>query len=48
MHELNKCVHMDFNKSHGCTCSTDKDNLNKVGMGTNLPAAETNDAKDQK
>lgn len=39
---------MDFNKSHGCTCSTDKESLNKVGMGTNLPAAEMNDAKDQK
>jgi hypothetical protein len=39
---------MDFNKSHGCTCSTDKDNLNKVGMGTNLPAADANDSKDKK
>ena len=30
MHEINKCVHMDFNKSYGCTCSTDKENMNKV------------------
>lgn len=60
MHEIKKCVHMDFNKSHGCTCSTDVDNLNKtrysqgyaevyfVDVDTNLPAADRDDEKDEK
>lgn len=51
---------MDFNKSHGCTCSTDVDNLNKtrysqgyaevyfVDGDTNLPAADRDDEKDEK
>lgn len=59
MHEIKKCVHMDFNKSHGCTCSTDQENLNKIqydkGYGevyvvdvdTNIPAAEITDEKDK-
>lgn len=51
MHEIKKCVHMDFNKSHGCTCSTDTDNMNKVESlrgYTNLPATDREIAEDEK
>jgi hypothetical protein len=30
MHEINKCHHMEFNKSYGCSCSTESDNMKKT------------------
>lgn len=49
MHETNTCVHMDFNKSYGCTCSTDKTNMAKIGYGdvNSIPAAEPENIKDE-
>lgn len=54
MHETHNCTHLDFNKSYGCTCSTDKDNLNKTRyaevymVDTNVPAASKTAAKEEK
>lgn len=41
MHEIHKCTHLDFNKSYGCTCSTDTDNLNKIGYRVNVEGGYT-------
>lgn len=41
MHEIHKCTHLDFNKSYGCTCSTDKDNLNKIGYQMSIEEINT-------
>lgn len=60
MHEIHTCTHLDFNKSYGCTCSTNKEDLNKTryaevyivngveNVDTNIPVASKMPVEEEK